>query len=95
MSISAVILTFNSEAVLDATLDSVAKISDDIHVVDPFSNDRTLDTAFMPFVYKYVLRLGFLDGGEGLIYFLLQTLWFRALIDAMLFETQKLEHYKG
>jgi glycosyltransferase involved in cell wall biosynthesis len=48
-----------------------------------------LARAFLLFFYRYVLRLGFLDGKEGLIYLMLQTLWFRFLIDAMLFERQK------
>ncbi len=38
------------------------------------------------FVYRYVLRLGFLDGKEGFIFWTLQTFWFRFLIDAKLFE---------
>jgi len=41
------------------------------------------------FVYRYVLRLGFLDGKEGLIFCVLQAFWFRFLIDAKLFEAQK------
>lgn len=42
--------------------------------------------SFMLFLYRYVLRLGFLDGKEGLIYFVLQAFWFRFLVDAKLFE---------
>ena len=38
------------------------------------------------FFYRYVLRLGFLDGKEGFIFWTLQTFWFRFLIDAKLFE---------
>ncbi|MHA1568997.1 MAG: glycosyltransferase family 2 protein [Alphaproteobacteria bacterium] len=45
--------------------------------------------AFALFFYRYVLRLGFLDGREGLIFFVLQTLVFRFLVDARLFERQK------
>ena len=41
------------------------------------------------FIYRYVLRLGFLDGREGLIFWTLQTFWFRFLIDAKLFEYRK------
>lgn len=41
------------------------------------------------FFYRYVLRLGFLDGQEGLIFWTLQTFWFRFLIDAKLFEYRK------
>ena len=42
--------------------------------------------AFGLFFYRYVLRLGFLDGRRGLIFFVLQTFWFRFLIDAELYE---------
>lgn len=42
--------------------------------------------AFLLFFYRYVLRLGFLDGRWGLIFYVLQTFWFRFLIDAKLVE---------
>jgi glycosyltransferase involved in cell wall biosynthesis len=42
--------------------------------------------AFGLFLYRYVLRLGFLDGRAGLIFFVLQTFWFRFLIDAKIYE---------
>ena len=44
-SISIVILAFNSEATLARTLTSAATVSDDIHVVDSFSTDRTVEIA--------------------------------------------------
>ncbi len=44
--------------------------------------------AFLLFFYRYVLRLGFLDGKAGLIFFVLQTFWFRFLIDAKLYEAE-------
>jgi glycosyltransferase involved in cell wall biosynthesis len=46
--------------------------------------------AFLLFAYRYIFRLGFLDGKEGAIFFFLQALWFRFLIDAKLFEQQRL-----
>jgi glycosyltransferase involved in cell wall biosynthesis len=42
--------------------------------------------AFLLFTYRYIFRLGFLDGTEGTIFFFLQTFWYRFLIDAKLFE---------
>ena len=42
--------------------------------------------SFALFAYRYLLRGGFLDGKEGLVFFCLQTFWFRFLIDAKLFE---------
>ena len=46
------------------------------------------------FFYRYIVRLGFLDGTEGLIFYFLQTLWFRFLIDAKLFELRIREEYQ-
>src|ERR1700756_3377541 len=43
MSISVIILTFNAEATIAATLARAAEASDDIHVVDSGSTDRTLE----------------------------------------------------
>lgn len=42
--------------------------------------------AFGYFFVRYVLRLGFLDGVEGLIFHFLQGCWYRFLIDAKLYE---------
>jgi glycosyltransferase involved in cell wall biosynthesis len=43
------------------------------------------------FIYRYFIRLGCLDGKEGLIFWVLQTFWFRFLIDSKLFE-KRLSH---
>jgi glycosyltransferase involved in cell wall biosynthesis len=45
--------------------------------------------AVMLFLYRYFIRLGFLDGTEGLIFYFLQTFWFRFLVDAKLFEQRR------
>jgi glycosyltransferase involved in cell wall biosynthesis len=42
--------------------------------------------SFLYFFYRYFIRLGFLDGKPGLIFFVLQTFWFRFLIDAKVYE---------
>jgi glycosyltransferase involved in cell wall biosynthesis len=44
---------------------------------------------FALFFYRYVVRLGFLDGMEGFIFYVLQTFWFRFLVDAKLYELRK------
>lgn len=41
---------------------------------------------FALFFYRYIVRLGFLDGATGLIFYVLQTFWFRFLVDSKLFE---------
>jgi glycosyltransferase involved in cell wall biosynthesis len=38
------------------------------------------------FFYRYVVRLGFLDGRAGLVFHVLQGLWFRFLVDALILE---------
>jgi glycosyltransferase involved in cell wall biosynthesis len=38
------------------------------------------------FVYRYFFRLGLLDGTEGFIFWVLQTFWFRFLVDAKIWE---------
>lgn len=45
--------------------------------------------AFLLFLYRYVWKRGFLDGREGLIFYVLQTFWFRFLVDAKLYERRK------
>lgn len=41
---------------------------------------------FLLFFYRYFLRLGFLDGKQGLIFHFNQSLWFRLLVDVKLEE---------
>jgi glycosyltransferase involved in cell wall biosynthesis len=44
---------------------------------------------FLYFLYRYFLRLGFLDGKEGAIFHFLHAFWFRLLVDIKLDELQK------
>jgi glycosyltransferase involved in cell wall biosynthesis len=39
---------------------------------------------FLYFIYRYFLRLGFLDGKEGFIFHFLQGFWYRLLVDIKL-----------
>lgn len=43
------------------------------------------------FLYRYFLRLGFLDGIEGLVFHFLQGFWFRFLTDALIYERRRSE----
>ena len=45
--------------------------------------------SFIYFFYRYLFKLGFLDGKEGLIFHFLQGFWFRFLIDAKIYEMKK------
>jgi glycosyltransferase involved in cell wall biosynthesis len=46
---------------------------------------------FLLFGYRYFVKLGFLDGTEGFIFWVLQTFWFRFLIDAKIWEKRNLK----
>lgn len=46
--------------------------------------------AFAYFFYRYVMRLGFLDGRQGTAFHFLQGFWYRYLVDAKLAEVK---HY--
>ena len=38
------------------------------------------------YLYRYFIRLGFLDGGPGLVWHFLQGFWYRFLVDAKIYE---------
>lgn len=44
---------------------------------------------FFNFAVRYVFRLGFLDGKEGFVWYILQGFWYRMLVDAKIFEFKK------
>ena len=46
------------------------------------------------FFIRYFLKLGFLDGTEGLIFHFLQGFWFRFLVDAKIYELKKQKNEK-
>ncbi len=50
---------------------------------------------FLLFFYRYILRLGFLDGKEGLIFFVLQAFWFWFLVDAKIYERRMAPARRG
>lgn len=47
--------------------------------------------AHVYFIYRYYIRLGFLDGNEGKIYHFLQAYWYRFLVDAKIYECEKFD----
>jgi hypothetical protein len=44
---------------------------------------------FAYWFYRYFLRLGFLDGPEGLVFHFLQACWYRFLVDANVYEASR------
>jgi glycosyltransferase involved in cell wall biosynthesis len=47
------------------------------------------------FLYRYVFRLGFLDGKEGFLWHFLQGWWYRTLVDAKILELKRREKGGG
>jgi len=45
--------------------------------------------AHIYFIYRYYIKLGFLDGPEGRIFHFLQAYWYRFLVDAKMYECEK------
>lgn len=45
--------------------------------------------SFWYFCYRYVAKLGFLDGKEGFLWDFLQGWWYRTLVDAKIYEIKK------
>ncbi|WP_263079873.1 glycosyltransferase family 2 protein [Endozoicomonas sp. Mp262] len=41
---------------------------------------------FLYFIYRYFVRLGFLDGKKGMIWHFLQGFWYRFLVDAKIYD---------
>jgi glycosyltransferase involved in cell wall biosynthesis len=44
---------------------------------------------FIYFLYRYLFRLGFLDGKTGFVYHFLQAFWFRLLVDIKIAELRR------
>jgi len=47
--------------------------------------------AHIYFIYRYYIKLGFLDGPEGKIFHFLQAYWYRFLVDAKMYECEKFD----
>jgi hypothetical protein len=45
--------------------------------------------SFAYFLYRYFIRLGFLEGKEGFLWHFLQGWWYRTLVDAKVYEIKK------
>ena len=45
---------------------------------------------FFYFIYRYIFKLGFLDGIPGLIWHFLQGFWYRFLVDAKVYDIERI-----
>jgi glycosyltransferase involved in cell wall biosynthesis len=51
--------------------------------------------AVLYFLYRYVLRLGILDGSVGFTFCMMQALWYRMLVDVKAREMERRMHSRG
>ncbi len=51
--------------------------------------------AWLYYVYRYYIRLGFLDGKEGKIFAFLQAYWYRFLVDSKIYEAESISDYEN
>ena len=51
--------------------------------------------AFLYFLYRYLFRLGFLNGWQGFLFDFFQGFWFRVLVDAKIVELKKIMKTKS
>jgi glycosyltransferase involved in cell wall biosynthesis len=54
-----------------------------------YANFPLFTRPFIYFHYRYIFRLGFLDGYPGLMWHFLQGFWYRFLVDAKIYEVYK------
>lgn len=54
-----------------------------------YSRQPLFFRAFVYFIYRYIFKLGFLEGKEGFLWHFLQGWWYRTLVDAKIFEIKK------
>ncbi|MCB0577030.1 MAG: glycosyltransferase family 2 protein [Saprospiraceae bacterium] len=50
---------------------------------------------FLYFLYRYIIRLGFLEGKPGLIWHVLQGFWFQFLVDAKIYQIRHIARKTG
>ena len=54
-----------------------------------YANLPLFTRPFIYFIWRYFIKLGFLDGKQGLIWHFLQGFWYRFLVDAKIYEIEK------
>jgi len=60
-----------------------------------YANMPIFFRAFLYFIFRYFIQLGFLDGRKGLMWHFLQGFWYRFLVDAKIYEIEKIAKEKN
>ena len=59
-------------------------LKEDFYTIFPLSL-----RSFLYFIYRYIFRCGFLDGGKGFLWHFMQGFWYRLLVDIKISEIEK------
>ena len=59
------------------------------HKKQKYASQPLFWRAFAYFVYRYIVKRGFLDGKEGFLWDFMQGWWYRTFVDAKIFEIKK------
>jgi glycosyltransferase involved in cell wall biosynthesis len=85
----------------DAPVDSIARLSGNKTERKRWVKEKIYNRTplflrpLMYFVYRYFVKLGFLDGVEGLVFHFLQGLWYRFLVDAKVMQIERRMNSSG
>ncbi|SDD38560.1 Glycosyltransferase involved in cell wall bisynthesis [Algoriphagus faecimaris] len=60
-----------------------------------YANLPLFTRPFIYFLYRYFIKLGFLDGTKGLIWHFLQGFWYRFLVDAKVYDIKRRAKFSG
>lgn len=74
----------NTHGLSDLTQSAQAKTKKQL-----FSRLPLFLRSFIYFIYRYIVKGGFLEGKEGFIWCFLQGWWYRTLVDAKIYEIKK------
>jgi glycosyltransferase involved in cell wall biosynthesis len=92
ISSSAAMKLFNKKSILDLEKEGRAVIEGRkrVWIKETILNKLPLFLRpFVLFTYRYFLKLGFLDGKEGFIYYFLHDFWYPFLVDVKVLELRK------
>ncbi|MBE8719332.1 glycosyltransferase family 2 protein [Sphingobacterium pedocola] len=92
-SIKEAIELLNCEVPLMYTGESIGMLSEDANdkrnKKSQYARMPLFWRSFIYFIYRYIFKLGFLEGKEGFLWHFMQGWWYRTLVDAKVYEIKK------
>lgn len=92
-SIKEAVELLNLELNLSPLKENTLILSDDANdkrnKKEKYANMPLFWRSFIYFIYRYIFKLGFMQGKEGFLWHFLQGWWYRTLVDAKIYEIKK------